>query len=386
MANLIKRFAGTFQLIVVVAIIGSAILVSYHLKPEASARPAMPAAAGVRVSVVTPLPTAYAAYVRLNGVVEARTTTNLVPQVAGRIVHVSPAFRPGSFVAAGDVLFRIDPADYELALERTYAEIDGARSDLALLEAQASAERNIWNGQFPERKIPDLIARVPQIAAAKSRIRAGEAARDAAKLSLGRTVVRAPFDAQVLDTRLDVSQVVSTNAAVGSIFAVDSLEIAVPLSTDQLALIGTAEGSVAKITRDRVDGIEIEGRVVRTAAMLDARTRLATLFVAPNDDARLMLGEFVNVEIMGVSTASTFRLPTASLTSRNQVWVVEDGLLAERRVEVLGLYVDTAVVKSFDSAEGVVAIPPANVRSGLPVTIQAADRVALIGGSTSVED
>ena len=198
--------------------------------------------------------------------------------------------------------------------------------------------------------------------------------------------MRAPFDAQVLDTRLDISQVVSTNAAVGSIFAVDSLEIAVPLSTDQLAQIGTAEGSLAKITRDRIDGIEIEGRVVRTAAMLDARTRLATLFVAPNDDARLMLGEFVNVEIMGVSTASTFRLPAASLTSRDQVWVVEDGLLAERRVEVLGLYVDTAVVKSFDSAEGVIAIPPANVRSGLPVTVQAADQVALIGGSVSVED
>jgi RND family efflux transporter MFP subunit len=386
MAHLIKRFAGTFQLVFVLAVVGSAILLSSNLKPQDPARPAMPAAAGVLVSVVTPQPIAYTPSVQLNGVVEARTITNLVPQVAGRIVDVSTAFRPGSFVAEGDVLFRIDPADYELALERTFAEIEGARSDLALLEAQASAEQKIWDQQFPERKIPDLIARVPQIAAAKARIRAGEAARAAAQLSLSRTVVRAPFDARVLDTRLDVGQVVSSNAAVGSIFAVDSLEITVPVSSDELALIGDAEGTAVKITGDRLDGIEIDGRVVRTAAMLDERTRLATLFIAPGNDARLMLGEFVHVEIMGVNTASTFRLPSGSLTSRDQVWVVEDGLLAERRVEVLGLYVDTAVVKSFDSADGVVSIPPANVRNGLPVTIQAADRVALNSGSPDVAD
>jgi RND family efflux transporter MFP subunit len=381
MVHLIQRFAGTFQLVFVVAVIGSAIFLSSTLKPEESAGPPMRAASGVPVTVVAPLPTAYAPFVRLNGVVEARTTTNLVPQVSGRIVEVSPAFRPGSFVASGDTLFRIDPADYELAVERTFAEIEGARSDLALLEAQAAAEQKIWDKQFPDRQIPDLIARVPQIAAAQARIRAGEAARQAAQLSLSRTVVRTPFDARVLDTRLEVGQVVSTNASVGSIFSVDSLEIAVPVSSEELALIGNAEGSDATITGDRLNDVEIGGTVVRTAAMLDERTRLATLFVAPDDEAELMLGEFVNVEIMGQNTASTLRLPAASLTSRDQLWVVEDGLLAERRVDVLGIEAETAVVKSFDIADGVVAVPPANVRNGLPVTVQMPGYLASTGGS-----
>lgn len=386
MAHLIQRFAGTFQLVFVIAVIGSAVLLSSILKPKDSAGPPMRSAPGVPVSVVSPVPSAYAPSVRLNGVVEARTTTDLIPQVAGRIIEVSAAFRPGSLVSSGDELFRIEPADYELAVERTFAEIEAARSELALLEAQAAAEKKIWDQQFPDRKIPDLIARVPQIAAAKARIRAGEAAREAAQLSLSRTSVHAPFDARVLATQLSVGQVVSTATAVGSIFALDSLEIAVPVSLDDLALIGTVEGSAASISSDRLDDIEVRGYVARTAATLDERTRLATLYVVPEKEAALMLGEFVHVEIQGRNTASTFRLPAAALTSRDRLWVVEGGLLAARQVDVLGIEADTAVVKTFDSADGVVTIPPANVRNGLPVTVEVADRFASAAGPTGASD
>ena len=73
-------------------------------------------------------------------------------------------------------LFRYD---YELDVERTLAEIEVARSDLTQLEAEAAAEREIWEGQFPNRPIPDLIARVPQIAAVNARLQSAEAARRA---------------------------------------------------------------------------------------------------------------------------------------------------------------------------------------------------------------
>ena len=191
MNQLIHRFAGTFQLLFVVAVVGGAILLSVALKPQQAASYAAPAAQSPVVSVVTPLEVSYRPTVRLNGVVEARTITDVIPQVSGRVIEVSSAFRPGSRIGRGEVIFRIDPADYVLAIERTLAEIEAARSELALLEAQATAEKEVWNQQFPDRKIPDLTARVPQIAAAKARIHSAEAARKTAELSLQRTVVRA---------------------------------------------------------------------------------------------------------------------------------------------------------------------------------------------------
>jgi len=380
MTKLIKHFAGWFQLLFVVTVVSGAILVSVSLKPEASNRFSTRAPDLVVVSVVEPQSTAYEPSISLNGVVEARSITDVIPQVSGRVIDVSPAFRPGAAFAEGDLLFRIEPSDYELAVERTLAEIEAARSELALLEAQAEAERRVWDQQFPDRKIPDLVAKVPQIIAANARIRSGEAARAAAELSLNRTIVRAPFDGRVLDTQLDVGQVVGAGVALGTIFSDDSLEIAVPVSGEELALLGDAIGRSAAISREGVAAPALDARVVRQAAALDERTRLSTLFLAADSPEALMLGEFVGIEIRGQSAPEVYRVPAASLTSRDQVWVVEDATLRQREVDVVGIEGNVAVVRDFDIADGVVAIPPSNGRDGLPVSIQSERRVA---GSSS---
>lgn len=365
MKSILRRHAGSFQLVFVIAVVGSAVLLSASLQPETSAIRPKAAVSSVPVSIVEPVQIAFNPRVKLNGVVEARTVTSVIPQVAGRVVDVSPSFRPGATVSQGDVLFVIDPSDYELAIDRTLAEIEIARSELARLVAEGAAEREVWKSNYPERPIPDLIARVPQIAAAKARVYSGEAARAAARLDLERTVVRAPANARILETRLDVGQVVSSNAAVGSLFSTDSLEISVPVSADELRRIGPVEGRRALIAPPT--GPTIEGTVVRKAASLDERTRLGTLFIASENAAELTLGEFVAIEIDGIPTDNAYRLPPAALTSRDKLWVVDDGQLVERRVEILGRESDMLIVSAFDSADGVVAIPPADVRAGLQV-------------------
>ena len=382
MTKLISRFAGTFQLLFVVAVVGSAILLSVALKPDQTASYPSAVEQTLPVSVVEPAVTSYRPSVSLNGVVEARTITDVIPQVSGRVIEVSPEFRAGARIQKGGLLFRIDPADYQLAVERTLAEIEAARSELALLEAQSMAERQVWNQQFPDRKIPDLIAKVPQIAAAKARIHSAEAARQAAELSLGRTVVRTPFDARVLNTQLEVGQVVNTGSNVGSVFSVDSLEIAVPVSLQQLALIGNAIGQYAEITRVGSADVALSGAVVRQAAALNETTRLGTLYVAAEQSSSLMLGEFVGIQIEGNDAPQALRVPAASLTSRDQVWVVNNGMLETRRVEVLGNDSDVAIVKTFDMADGIVAVPPAEGRVGLPVTVQMDSGLASVGGGT----
>jgi multidrug efflux pump subunit AcrA (membrane-fusion protein) len=193
----VERHAGALQLAFVVGVIGFALLLSTLLRPDSPEPAPAGAAKGRTVSIVAPVATPFRPSVRLNGVVQARTVTSVIPQVSGRVIKVSPAFRPGASVSLGELLFVIDRSDYKLAIERTLAEIEVARSDLARLEAEAASEREVWQQQFPDRQIPDLIARVPQIAAAKARIHSGEAARQSAELSLSRTTVRAPFDARI---------------------------------------------------------------------------------------------------------------------------------------------------------------------------------------------
>jgi len=378
MTEFVERHAGALQLIFVVGVIGLALLLSISLRPDSSGPAAAARSTDTTVSIITPVATPFRPSVSLNGVVQARTVTRVIPQVTGRVVKVSPEFRPGASVAKGEMLFAIDPSDYKLAIERTLAEIEAARSELTRLEAEAAAEREIWRGQFPNRKIPDLIARVPQIAAAKARIHSGEAARQAAELALSRTVVRAPFDARILETELDVGQVVGGSAAVGSMFSIDSLEIVVPVSAEQRRLIGPLNGQrVAIITPATSDGV-IDGKLVRAAAALDERTRLGTLYVATDSPGLLTVGEFVTVEINGEDTPDSYRVPATALTSRDRLWVVEDGRLAGRTVEVLGREAEMAVVRVFDDADGVVALPPANARDGLSVSPRGPGELATV--------
>lgn len=368
MKALTDRSAGLLQLGFVVLVVGAAIFASASMKPDGKSNRTRRADDAVAVAVYEPVETTFRPTVHLNGVVESRTLTDVIPQVGGRVVEVSPAFRPGAEVEAGTVLFVIEQADYELAVERTLTEISAAESELALLEAQSAAERRVWAQQAPDRPITDLVAKVPQIAAAKARIRAATAARRAAELDLERTVVRAPTDARVLSTTLDVGQVVNPNTAVGRIFAVDSLEIGVPVSTADLARIGE-DGQVRIFLRDAQQEV-LEGRIARVSASLDERTRLAKLFVASNAADRLTLGEFVEVEIAGREAPSAMRIPASAMTSRDRTWVVDGGKLAPRQIEVLGREGDTALVRPFDIGAGVVPIPPANARSGLEVRIQ----------------
>ena len=382
MKALTDRSAGVLQLGFVIAVVGLAIFASAAMKPGERPTRSRSSDDAVPVAVFEPVETAYRPIIALNGVVESRTVTDVIPQVGGRVVEVSQAFRPGAEVTAGTALFTIESADYELAVERTLAEISAAESQLALLEAQSAAERRVWAQQSPNRPITDLIAKVPEIAAAKARIRAAMAARRAAELDLERTVVRAPNAARVLSTTLDVGQVVNPNTAVGRIFAIDSLEIGVPVSAADLARI--SDDSEVRIHL-RGAQTPITGYVARTSAALDERTRLAKLFVASDAADRLTLGEFVEVEIAGQQTPDAMRIPASALTSRDRTWVVDDGKLAPREVEVLGREGDEALVRSFDVGAGVVPVPPADARSGLTVRVQDGEGIDVTAPAVAAE-
>jgi hypothetical protein len=62
------------------------------------------------------------------------------------------------------------------------------------------------------------------------------------------------------------------------------------------------------------------------------------------------------------------------------MWVVDNDKLVERKVEILGRESDMLIVSAFDTADGVVAIPPADVRAGLLVDPVPGPELASGGG------
>lgn len=88
------------------------------------------------VRVKTVQPEAVFLSVRSQGTVEPRTESKLIPEVSGQVMWLSPSMVSGGYFEKGDVLLRIDNADYktvmarsEFAVERTQVEFETSSAE-----------------------------------------------------------------------------------------------------------------------------------------------------------------------------------------------------------------------------------------------------------------
>jgi RND family efflux transporter MFP subunit len=246
---------------------------------------------------------------------DGRVKANVVqvaPDVTGQLTRVF--VQDNQQVAAGEVLFEIDRARFELALRQAEASLQAQRT--ALAQAQAEARRN--------RQLRDLVsqesaeqgqARVEQLRAA---LLQAEVARDVARLNLDRTRVAASTDGIVTNLDLQVGAYVSAGRAVLAL--VDRKSFYVEGYFEETKLPGIAVGdavtvspmgSRASITghvdsfaqgiadRDRNTGANLLPNVnptfnwVRLAQRIPVRIALDSV----PDGMRLVSGQTVTVEV-----------------------------------------------------------------------------------------
>jgi RND family efflux transporter MFP subunit len=305
--------------------------------------------------------------VRSQGTVAPRTESDLVPEVSGRVVAVSPSLTAGGFFEEGEVLLAIDPRDFELAIVGARAEIARAELALAREEAEAEVARREWE-DLGKGEPSSLVLREPQLAQARANLEAAKAALEQAERDLERTKLRAPYRGRVREERVDVGEFVLRGTPVASLYAVDVAEVRLPLEDRDLAYLdlplhGESRGKAPEvILRAEFAGRPHAwtGRIVRSEGEIDPRSRLVTVVAQVADPygrdenagrAPLTSGLFVEAEILGKLAKDVVVLPRAALRGPDEVFVVDaENRLRRRRVGVLRADRETAVV-----AEGLAA-------------------------------
>ncbi len=185
--------------------------------------------ATVRVEATAFKKTTYPVVVRSQGTVQPRTRSTLLPEVSGKVIEVGASFRPGGFFLQDSVLLKLDPVDYETALVVAKASLAQVQVVLAEEQAKASQARESWKALGKSGEPSALALRLPQMTKAEADVAAAKAQVAKAERDLERTVVRAPYDGQVLEQLVDVGQFVSQVTPLGKIFATDYVEIRLPL-------------------------------------------------------------------------------------------------------------------------------------------------------------
>ncbi|MBX9885142.1 MAG: HlyD family secretion protein, partial [Novosphingobium sp.] len=229
---------------------------------------------------------------------------SIAGEVNGLVVAVN--VHENQQVKAGDVLFRIDPTTYDVAIRQADAQIAsaqanvtalvadvgansaniaGARDDLALAEAQYAREKALLDRGFNTRARIDVaqhavaaardrlasvaaevekaraqLATGAQVPGLNPQVAAAQATRAKAALELARTVVRAPVGGRVTQvSRLQIGQMVFTGVPMLSIVREGGARVEANFKETDLAKMRA--GQPAEVRLDAYPGLRLKGHV-----------------------------------------------------------------------------------------------------------------------------
>ncbi len=303
------------------------------------------------VETMTAVPEDRTVIIRATGTARPTRESSIVPQVAGKIVQVAENFTAGGFFRRGELMLTIEDTDYRLALERAEADIVRAEVELAKVEGAARVAREEWEsfgreGHEESFEPNPLVFYEPQLRQARAAVQAARAARDQGALNLERTRITAPYNCRVRSESVAVGQFVHSGAPVATLADTDSMEIFLPVRTEDLDWLEVPGAGAAIRMPGRAEA-SWTGRVVRSLGEIDPKTRMATLVVSVTDpyglrrpagegekSPALPMGLFVEVDLEGRVLPRVTAVPRRALRENSTVWVAENGALHIREVRV----------------------------------------------------
>ena len=248
-----------------------------------------------------------------DGRVRANVVT-IAPDVAGLVVQV--LVEDNQPVKRGDVLFRIDPARFALALEQADAAVANRRAQLDEAAREAARYASLTNASVSRQMQEQKTAAAQEAAAA---YRQAVADRAVAALNLKRVEVTSPVDGIVTNVALEPGDYVTTGKGVMALIDSATLRVEGYFEETKLARIHAGDrvevrlmgetrtlvGHVASIAagiadRERSDSPDLLANVnptftwVRLAQRVPVRVRLDD--VPPN--VALVLGRTATVAVI----------------------------------------------------------------------------------------
>lgn len=327
-------------------------------------------AAGIAYALVTTKPEPPRAEKRLEGtlveVIDARSARHEVklhakgtvvpareiviqPELSGRVKWQSPELVAGGRFEKGEPVLRIDPRDYQLAVESFRSQVNRQKLELAVEQRRGEVAKREWEsfGDLAASEAQkELAQRKPYLEASELALKAAQSSLKKAQLDLERTTLRAPFNAMVVSENVDVGQLIGPQDRVATLVGTDEYRVQVSVPVASLRTIrvrkGEEPGSKVRVTQHvGSDVIVREGEIIRQLPDLDPGGSMARLLVnipdplGEDDSLPLLLGSFVDVAAEAEPIDDAIEIPRTALHGGARVFVMNDEQLLEiRDVEI----------------------------------------------------
>lgn len=325
-----------------------------------------------RVGFITVAPEALSVMAELPGRIAATRVAEVRPRVSGIVVE--QVFEQGALVQRGDILYRIEAAPFEVALDSAEAVL--RRAEAAQLEARQNSDRQEQLRKSNVTTRQDYDSSVARLAQADADVAAARAGVASAELDLQYTEITAPIAGRIGRALITEGALVTANSTeslatiqqLDPIYA-DFTQPAADLIRLRRALADgrmTSPSDSARVELHLDDGSKYSepGKLLFSEATVDQGTgQLLLRGQFPNPSGELMPGMFVRVEIvqgvqnegLAVPQQALQRNPTGDanllvIGSENRIetrsvrlgravgnrWVIDEGINAGDRIVVDG--------------------------------------------------
>ena len=284
--------------------------------------------------------------IKAMGTVTAARQVTLKAQVSGAVQWVSDRFVPGSLVARGEELIRLDPADYKVQVKKAKSVLDDARAALAIEQGSQNIAREELRllTEMSAQKVAqtDLALRKPQLAQAQADVTGAEADLTQARFNLERTRITAPFNAMIVERSVNLGTYAGTQESLVTLVGTDAFWVEAMVPLDQLPYIDMDYPGGCPATIQSQSGTGTwEGQVIQVSGKLSTASRMATVIVAVKNplgtrnhpaSLPLMIDDYVHVTLTGRTLAHVVALPRPLLQDDDTVWVNHEDTLDIRQV------------------------------------------------------
>ncbi len=286
------------------------------------------------------------------GRVEAEYSVDLVARVPGFLLK--KYFKEGDFVKKGQVLFQIDPREYQIEVNNSQANVN----QYSALLKNAQQELNRANALVKE----DLISRsdVDQSLASRNQNKAlYDAARqqlELAKVNLGYTKIKSPIDGRIGKVNITEGNfVTATSGSLVNISSVNPVFVTFSLKSDDFVRLLKASNKFkdakVEVQFDGGSWYDKIGKVNFVDNKIDKNSGSVTLRATfDNSKGWLVPGAYMKVKITAPKLVKYMTVPQASTKgdamSGYYVWAVEDNKAVKKNIKVSDAIDNNWVVNS----------------------------------------
>ncbi len=297
------------------------------------------------------------------GEFKARREIDLRALVSGEVIATSPQFEEGAYVEQGTRLLQIDPFQYENALADAQAQLQGGqamlsereaafkRAELEYERAQRLFERGTVAQKFIDDRLTDVTIARARLSQQKAAVERLQVQVKRAQRNLQNTVVEAPFDAYIGRVNAREGRLLNLNDRVATLTDAKDFEVHFNLSDAEYGRFlatGTALIGSPVMVLWEVGGqsLRLKARLVRVGGRISQNTRGVEAYAQIEDDVppALRSGAFVTVELEGKEFERAVEIPKNALFGDDKVYVIEDGRLAARQVNIIATTDKTIII------------------------------------------